>query len=283
MIRPAVCPFNELRGHAFGGRKILFLEVAEFARDTPRRPGPIILDGLCRRPWNPAFRLGYPSRTSIAHDQSRQARNSQNATVGTRLPSLPTSRRPTNRALPERNWSACWTNTWPIWRRDLPPREKLLAEHPALASQLEPCLSGIEFIRSRPAQQRIPRHDSATLRSSARSAEAGWAWSMKPSSSRSSGKWPSKSSASQALPTRMPWNGSSGGRDGRPVAPHEHRTDLRHRRAEGRVLLCHAVHRGPQPGCRAGAVAEGGCPAGSCRGGPLDAASRRGPGACPSA
>ncbi len=27
-----------------------------------------------------------------------------------------------------------------------PPREKLLAEHPALASQLEPCLSGIEFI-----------------------------------------------------------------------------------------------------------------------------------------
>ena len=27
-----------------------------------------------------------------------------------------------------------------------PSREKLLAEHPALASQLEPCLSGIEFI-----------------------------------------------------------------------------------------------------------------------------------------
>src|SRR5208282_6439245 len=34
-----------------------------------------------------------------------------------------------------------------------PAREKLLAEHPALASQLEPCLSGIEFIHraARPA------------------------------------------------------------------------------------------------------------------------------------
>lgn len=27
-----------------------------------------------------------------------------------------------------------------------PPRDKLLADHPGLASQLEPCLSGIEFI-----------------------------------------------------------------------------------------------------------------------------------------
>ena len=181
-------PFNELHGHISGGGEILFLEVAEFARDIPRRSGPIILGSLCRWPWNPAFRLGHPSGRSIAHDQSRQARDSRVRTslrAGRRHGGLPTGRcrRGTGpRAGPIPGRSGGGTR---------PPRARSCSPsiRPWRPSWNRACRASSSFI-ARPARRRMPRRDSATSRSSARSAGAAWAWSMKPSSSRSNAKWP---------------------------------------------------------------------------------------------
>ena len=114
-----------------------------------------------------------------------------------------------------------------------PSREKLLAEHPALASQLEPCLSGIEFIHraARPAADAPSRLGEFEIIREVGRGGMGVVYEAEQLSLTQSGPegpplWRrGRPRRHGAVPAR--------GRDGRPVAPYQHRADLRHRRAKG--------------------------------------------------
>ena len=147
--------------------------------------------------------------------------------------------------IPARNWSECWTSTWPIWRRERYHREKLLAEHPALASQLEPCLSGIEFIHraARPAADSPSRLGDFEIIGEVGRGGMGVVYEARQISLDRKVALKVLRFAGVADRDAME-RFDREAEDGCPVAPYEHRADLRHRRAEGRVLLCHAVYRG---------------------------------------
>ena len=112
-----------------------------------------------------------------------------------------------------------------------PDRERLLAEHPDLAEQLDACLAGIEFIHrathADAAAEPAMLGDFRIVREVGRGG-MGVVYEAEQVSLKRRVALKvlrfgvvADEEAMQALPAR--------GRDGRPAAPHEHRADLRRR------------------------------------------------------
>ncbi len=134
-----------------------------------------------------------------------------------------------------------------------PDRRLLVQTHPELATQLEACLAGIEFIHQAtgPATD-LPANlgEFRIIRELGRGG-MGVVYEAEQTPLR-------RVVALKVLrfgvvaDRRSDAALSARGRDGRAVAPHQHRADLRRRLRARRALLRHAVYRGPKPGRRSG-------------------------------